>query len=321
MVQQALNRHSQIAIPPETKFFFSFFGQCRQCQAGHIERLNGDLNIHLPAPAKRISSVADGRAFYDLIARHYLERVPKRDLVYFGDKTPEHTGQVSRIRNLFPTAKILVLYRDGRDVALSLTKVPWMSPNVYVNFSVWLYYARVVRQLNNVADPNVYVARYEDIVTDPEAAFRQILQFLGLRYEPAVPNDYGNREGVPEREFAWKWRALEKITTDRIGVFRQELSSSQIELLDRLGKDALPALGYPLLTDGNKALSLGFLMKLSFHMSKLLSRIPWDSLVNEVFGRSLWCRAQRHSSRRSSMASSGEEHHLKNAPVNAAVLA
>ncbi len=26
MVQQALNRHPQVVIPPETKYFFSFYG-------------------------------------------------------------------------------------------------------------------------------------------------------------------------------------------------------------------------------------------------------------------------------------------------------
>ena len=39
-----------------------------------------------------------------------------------------------RIRELYPDARVVVLYRDGRDVASSLTRVPWMSPNLYVNF-------------------------------------------------------------------------------------------------------------------------------------------------------------------------------------------
>src|SRR5262245_27843931 len=65
MVQQALNRHSQVAIPPETKFFFSFFGHSRARQLRHIDRLNEDLRIRLPRPAARVRSVAEGRAFYE----------------------------------------------------------------------------------------------------------------------------------------------------------------------------------------------------------------------------------------------------------------
>ena len=61
-----------------------------------------------------------------------------------------------RVRRLFPDAKILVLYRDGRDVAQSLTRVPWMSANLYVNFVVWLYYQWVVRKERQGAFPDVY---------------------------------------------------------------------------------------------------------------------------------------------------------------------
>src|SRR5271168_3759057 len=98
MVQQALNRHSQIVIPPETKVFFSFFGQSRKRQLRHLERLNQDLNIRLPRPKARVDSLAEGRAFYESMARRYLERLEKQDAVYFGEKTPEHTGHLPRIQ-------------------------------------------------------------------------------------------------------------------------------------------------------------------------------------------------------------------------------
>src|SRR6266849_10759817 len=68
MVQQALNRHSQIALPPETKFFFSFLGHSRACQARHVRRLNEDLQINLPEPARRVATPAEGRAFYEAMA-------------------------------------------------------------------------------------------------------------------------------------------------------------------------------------------------------------------------------------------------------------
>jgi hypothetical protein len=112
----------------------------------------------------------------------------------------------------------LVIYRDGRDVASSLTKVPWMSPDLYVNFVVWLYYYRVVRRAMFGGMPNAHLLRYEDVVSAPEREFRQVLEFLDLPYERAVVEGYGNREGIPERELAWKARALERITTQRIGV-------------------------------------------------------------------------------------------------------
>jgi hypothetical protein len=166
-----------------------------------------------------------------------------------------------------------------------------MSPDVYVNFVVWLFYYRIVRQAKNTGLPNTHFLRYEDVVSAPEREFRKVFEFLELPYEPAVAEGYGNREGIPDRELAWKARALRKITTERIGVFLRELSTAEIEILERLGARALPSLGYQLTTDGKKPLSLGFVLRLARGIARLIYGLPWDSLLNELLGRSFVCRA------------------------------
>jgi hypothetical protein len=178
-----------------------------------------------------------------------------------------------------------VLYRDGRDVASSLSRMPWMSSDVYVNFLVWLYYSWVVRKSSPPASPQLYYARYEDIVTEPARELGNILHFLDLPYESAVAEGWGNREGIPEREYPWKERALQPITSERVGVFRRELSTAQIEVLERLGRNALPSLGYPLLTDGRRPLSLAFLLSLTRNLSRFVYRLPWQSMMKECFLR------------------------------------
>jgi hypothetical protein len=285
MVQQALNRHSQIAIPPETKYFFSFFGRPLKRQVGAVARINADLGIRLPAPARQVSSVAEGRAVYEDMARQYVDRHVQKDVAFFGEKTPEHTGLLLSIRRMFPEAKVLVLYRDGRDVASSMTRMPWMSPNLYVNFVVWLYYQRVLREEQLAGRPNTYFARYEDVVADPESEFAAILDFLGADYEPVVAEGHGNREGVPDRELAWKRRALQPITTHRIGVFRQELTRDQVEVLERLGREALPSFGYRLLTGGERRLSAAFFLELAYHLARFVWQLPWDAVAAELLAR------------------------------------
>lgn len=291
MVQQALNRHPQVAIPPETKFFFSFFGQTRKQQCRHLDRLEADLKVRLPRCTAPIRSPAEGRAFYNEMAGRYVQGLAKQGVTHFGEKTPEHTGHLPRIQRLFPDARILAVYRDGRDVAASLTNMPWMPANLYVNFMVWLYYNQILLEVKAAGWPNVYFARYEDVVADPQAKFAEILRFLDLPNDSAVAEGSGNREGVPEREHAWKRRALERITSARVGVFRDDLTLPQIEILERLGRKMLPELGYDLLTGGRKPLPLDFLLKLSFEMSKFVYRLPWQSVGLELLNRSMPCRA------------------------------
>ena len=285
MVQQALNRHSQIVLPPETKFFFSFFGHPRQRQARHVERLNADLGIQLAQPTKRVASLDDGRAYYEDMARQYVDRQAGKEVRFFGEKTPEHTGLLSAIRQLYPDAKILVLSRDGRDVASSLTRMPWTSPNLYVNFIIWLYYNAIIQKERLNGTPNMYFAQYEDIVADPEGEFKAILRFLGAGYEPAVARGCGNREGVPQREMAWKSRALQPINNQRIGVFREELTGEEIETLECLGRDALLTLGYPLLSDGLRPLSPAFYLRLAYNLALFAGRLPWTSVAKELAAR------------------------------------
>ena len=54
MLQQALNRHSRIAIPPETTFFIEVCGRSVYAQQRHVRLLNNELEIDLPVPAARV---------------------------------------------------------------------------------------------------------------------------------------------------------------------------------------------------------------------------------------------------------------------------
>jgi hypothetical protein len=285
MVQQALNRHSQIVIPPETKFFFSFLGHSRRAQKRHLDRLNNDLGIRLNYPVSGVRSDASARAFYDDMAERYVERIQKQSANWFGEKTPEHTGHLDRIRQLFPEAKIIVLYRDGRDVALSLTKTPWAPAGIYANFVIWLYYQSIVSRVRSRGDSNLYFVRYEDIVARPGREFRDVLSFLDLPYEPAVTEGCGNRDGIPPREYRWKAGALQKITPERVGTFRSELAPEEIAVLERLGRHTLASFGYPLETDGNCPLPPRFLLRLVLDLARFLARVPWYTAARELAER------------------------------------
>lgn len=261
MLQQALNRHSQIAIPPETRFFaFLKFGKNSQRQ--HLHRLAWDLAIDLPLPRSRVCQVQEARNLYQQIAALYLQRLGRPQVTCFGDKTPENLLYIGDVRCHFPEAKIILIYRDGRDVALSLTKVPWTHSDLYVNFAIWLYYYRIHKKVIKSKMENVYTVKYEDLVARPELELEGVLKFLGLPNEPQVANDYGNVEGVPAWEHGWKAGALQRINTSRVGVWRRELLPDQIATLERWGGDALRALDYELSTSGEGRLPLFFFPRL-----------------------------------------------------------
>jgi hypothetical protein len=285
MLQQALNRHSQIVIPPETGFFIDFLGHTRTGQRQHVRRINEDLGIRLPEPARRISRAAEAREFYEWMARMYLGRLGRPGVAYFGEKTPHHFLRIRRVSRLYPRAKMIFLYRDGRDVALSLTRVHWMSPDLYVNFAHWLRSYRVLRRAQMANPGNLLCIKYESLVTEPESQLRNAAEFLSLSYEPAMAEGSGNREGIPEWEYGWKSRALDKITPARVARWRGELSPGDIMHLERWGGTALKSLGYELVTDGNQRLPVSFFPRLRWKQLLWLAGGALQVAAKDLFGR------------------------------------
>src|SRR5439155_25178504 len=110
MLQQALNRHSQVLIPPETAFF-SLLHIGPAARRVHLERINADLGIDLALPQGGIRPAA--RPLYEAMARKYADRLGRTGATAFGEKTPEHQRRLADIRRLGPQATAVLLRRDG----------------------------------------------------------------------------------------------------------------------------------------------------------------------------------------------------------------
>lgn len=279
VLQQALNRHSRIAIPPETAFG-SLLRKSRSGQAEHIRRINSDLQIALKAPGRRLRAV-EARAYFERMVELYLDRLQKPGVTHFGEKSPTHQRFVGQLLRLWPDAKVVLIYRDGRDVAASLRKLPWMPANVDLGFALWLHYYRLQCRLLARPNPNLHLVKYEEFVAEPERVLRGVTAFLKLDYESAVSDGSGNREGVPEWEYGWKSLALKRVTGSRIGVWREELSQAEIQRIERWGRKALTSLGYELTTEGTPPLPWLFLPKVYFRALRWILTRPSFHRIKE----------------------------------------
>jgi hypothetical protein len=262
MLQQALARHSRIVIPPETAFFANFLDRSRSRQRHQIRQINTDLKIALTEPGKRVTCDEDARTIFQEMARQYLARVGAAEETLFGEKTPRHLRNHKRIFDLFPEARIIVIYRDGRDVALSLAEAPWGPNDVYYHFARWLTDMRWQQRLKAERSERVHCVQYEALVARPEQELRRLAEFLDLAYEPAMAEGYGQPQDLLERERGWKARAVEAITTSRTQRWRRELSEAQNAYLERWGGGVLRSMGYETITDGRRRLPVTFFPRL-----------------------------------------------------------
>lgn len=273
MLQMALNRHSRIVIPPETGFF-TLVKRSRRGQRRHWSKLASMLGICVDPPDRRIHPGDTAREHFCRIAAAYVHKLGKPNVTHFGEKTPEHMRRLREIIDTFPESKIVVIYRDGRDVALSLTKVDWMPSDIYLNFFVWLYYYRIQRRFLRMHPFRAICVRYEDLVVRPEHSLSIVLDFLGLPYEKEVAEGSGNQDGLPEHHRSFNGRALERISSTRVGNWRRELSPGVIARLERWGGWALRELQYECITDESTRLPL-------WHYPNLCNRIAFEVLKRE----------------------------------------
>jgi len=262
MLQQALNRHPRILIPPETGYFLDFIGHTLRGQRRHLRSINRDLGIDLPMPDRRVRNPIDVIAWYQRIAEAYTRIQRREGVEYFGDKSPRHLLRLERIASFLPEARILLIYRDGRDVAISLSKVPWSPPDVYVNFAIWLRFYRWHQWALRQPNLHLIFLKYEDFVSDPEAHLRRVCEFLNVDYVPEMTEGRGGEGAFTEHETAWKASSLEAINTSRIGVSKSELSETRLRRLERWGEKALTSLGYELIHTPTTRLPLWFFPRL-----------------------------------------------------------
>jgi Sulfotransferase family len=247
MLQMALNRHSRVAIPPETAFF-TMVTRSRRGQALHRRRIREDLRIAFLDPPRRepAGDAAAIRERYALLHELYLESIGRPGVTHAGEKSPEHTRRVATILRSFPDARLVLIHRDGRDVALSLSRVRWMPRDVEVGFALWLHYTALLQRIRRERPEQVHIVRYEDLVRAPASELAKVLGFLGLDDEPDVSLGSGNREGVLRHELSYKSHAFDPISADRVATWREGLSPEQVGRLERWGGRALVALGYGL---------------------------------------------------------------------------
>ena len=173
------------------------------------------------------------------------------------EKTPRHIRSIDKLLELCPQAYVILIIRDGRDVACSLKAR-------FGDFEKGIH--RWVND-NNKAQPylskkNVMLIKYEDLIEDFEQSVSGVLRLVGEEYEPAMQEYFK----IPMR-FQWRGHASTWLSTlitsagskehrqrrikqihqpifDGRGKWRNEMSEEEKELFKQLAGDMLIKFGY-----------------------------------------------------------------------------
>ena len=148
--------------------------------------------------------IYDGEGFYGGIPDHELfgltrswilsimlrnAKAPQDKILALGDKTPGHSFHLPTLKQLFPSARILHILRDGRDVAVSAfhhrqriqqengQKGGDLQKEAHQFLAKWAGFTRAIRKAESNGIP-VHTVRYEAMLEDGITSLRGCIDHL-----------------------------------------------------------------------------------------------------------------------------------------------
>ena len=268
MFRLMLNRHPQLAVPPEAYFplrLWPYRERYLRTDGFDMQLMTDDLlaNPNIPdfrenwgldlelvkaeLPCRHAADYPDAmRRVYELYAEHHAKP-------YYGNKTPWFVREMDLFAEMFPEAIFIHLIRDGRDVAMSMLDQAWGPARLTDAACLWKRLVVEGRSAGRRLGPQRYLeVRYEDLVTDPESTLQWVCPRIGLdpmvemlRYYEDAFDHLPSRVHHLDENLTWP-------PTAGLRDWRRDMDRADRATFEAIAGDLLEDLGYETSTVGSK---------------------------------------------------------------------
>ena len=252
LLRVLLDRHSLVAVTEETQFFPRIYDRHR------ADRHNRDHDtlFGLIRDDERMANQQMDRALilprfkryppdFKYLFRSVLEEYAAQyQMPRVVEKSPCHLAHVGQIIEWFPTARVLCIVRDGRDVVRSLMKVHWTRKDPRLQSMVWRWAAAEGLRLVKRYPRHFMQIRFEDLLRQPQQTLRRVDQFIGVPFEEQqLSPDTATKFDL--QKIALHQKTLEPLDPSRIGAWKQDTPEPQKWLMNSMMGTYLRRLDYP----------------------------------------------------------------------------
>jgi Sulfotransferase family len=191
-----------------------------------------------------------------------LKKNAQRQVIYFDElaisenkmrwveKTPAHIHSIEDLFKLCPDARIIIIIRDGRDVACSIQD---RTGSLEIGVQRWIKDNKIGQAF--WPHPQVYRFKYEDLIEDFEKTMTAILHFMGEKFEERLI-EYDKK---PKLYYAGEIKRPPNVLGENHGLYRnwqinqplfdgrgkwKRLSEEEKNLIKILAGDMLIEYGY-----------------------------------------------------------------------------
>ena len=262
LLQSILNAHYKITFLPETHFLkkYVFKKRLPGNKDEIINILNKDEEFKRAniAPEKILGSNNNPVELYNRLCKEYSG---EKEKPLWGDKDPGNIDFIPQLYKYFPSAKIIHIIRDPRDVVLSRKKAAWSSKYPFILHP--LIYQTQMEKARRIGKrlygENYQELYYEDLLTDTHKTLKKLCQFLGVDFEEQMLDfQKSSKELVSDQEMQWKKETFKPLMKDNINKWNKGLSDDEIYFTQVICRNVFKNHPYK-----KKQLQVGFLKKRS----------------------------------------------------------
>lgn len=254
LLASRLDQHSQIAVTPESHFF-EILSNYWLIKAKYPLTKRGigdfllksrmkDLQIDIDVFMKLfIHTAQDYINIFDICMTLYRQNAQKK---YWCEKSPQHLKYLKYIYHYYPHAKVICILRDGRDVALSLSRAPWRERNLAISSMEWNEYVDLYLKAKSMfSKENFFDIKFETLVQNPGQSLKSVCHFLQIDFEPnmlAIPEEKPNL--IPLWEMKWKENVMKPFDRKITGKWEDQATEFQKKLMHSIMQTNLQKLKY-----------------------------------------------------------------------------
>jgi len=262
LLRDLLRAHPRLTFPIESHFIPAFgkaYGDPRSAREA-IRLARRILNFGWVRPwglPLAPEDFTDCRSYRQVVCRLFEAWARQENKPRWGDKTPRYVLWIPELVALFPGAKIIHIYRDGRDVALSWLAARFGPVNLYMAAGGWKRRVRRGRQAGAALPKSSYLeVQYEQLLQQPRHVMERVCAFIGEPFDEAVLRP--SRLAAPFRGTPPAFAA--EIVSGNWAKWKTKMSQRDRILFESVAGDLLEELGYE--TEGRRrgmsALERGF---------------------------------------------------------------
>ncbi|MEO1037782.1 MAG: sulfotransferase [Pseudomonadota bacterium] len=257
LLSRILNAHPQLCIPLESLLYSTFwpirhsYGELND--DGNAERLLRHMLRWRPMldwqPAVTFDDAIrhlDRRDFHGVFRAILMARAAQDSKPVWGEKSPWHAFYWREILDGFPSARVVHIVRDPRDICLSWKKARQGQRHVYPLAGRWAAYQDTMSDVRT-GWPNdaFYEVRYEALIEQPESTCRGMCEFLGITYDTAMLafHEHAARERY-NTDVTNEANLARPVLATNAGKWADELGDDEIRWIEAVAGPHMDAYGY-----------------------------------------------------------------------------